>query len=130
MRGAHGYDPAKVPEIHPFFIASGPAFKKGLISNPIHMVDIYSLMCHILKVKPAPNNGSLDNVKHLLVEEPEKSPLFQTTTITCKFSKTTLQCLSITLPPRLSTQYFGVLKCFFLLCFSLNASHNLTPKSH
>ncbi|KAJ8314887.1 hypothetical protein KUTeg_007037 [Tegillarca granosa] len=84
-RGAHGYDPAKVHEVRPFFIASGPAFKKGLISNPFHMVDIYSLMCHILKVKPAPNNGSLENVMHLLVHEPEKTQLFQTTTITCKY---------------------------------------------
>ena len=48
--GNHGYDPDKVSAVHPFFIASGPAFKKNHKSPPINMVDIYSLMCHVLKV--------------------------------------------------------------------------------
>ncbi|KAK3608381.1 hypothetical protein CHS0354_035378 [Potamilus streckersoni] len=65
--GVHGYDPAKVKEMHPFFIASGPAFKKGYSAGPIKMVDLYPLMCHILGIKPAPNNGSLENIQHLLV---------------------------------------------------------------
>ncbi|XP_060562317.1 bis(5'-adenosyl)-triphosphatase enpp4-like [Ruditapes philippinarum] len=70
--GVHGYDPHIVPNMRPFFIAMGPAFKKGYISEHFNSVDIYPLMCHILGIEPAPNNGSLDNVKGLLM--PYKMP--------------------------------------------------------
>ncbi|KAL5010939.1 hypothetical protein ScPMuIL_013244 [Solemya velum] len=69
-KGYHGYDPAKVPYMYPFFIASGPAFKRGVVVEPFDMVDIYPLMCHVLGLTPAPNNGSLRNVKSLLVNPP------------------------------------------------------------
>ncbi|KAL5010930.1 hypothetical protein ScPMuIL_013235 [Solemya velum] len=45
LKGMHGYDPAKVPDMYPFFIASGPAFKRGVVVEPFDMVDIYPLMC-------------------------------------------------------------------------------------
>ena len=82
--GGHGYDPRKVLAMHPFFIAFGPAFKKGLVSEPFDSVDIYPLMCYILQVKPSPNNGSLDNVRHILVKPPTtQESSFQFTTVTC-----------------------------------------------
>lgn len=68
-KGMHGYRP-DVQNMSPFFIAYGPAFKKGIVSEPFDSVDIYPLMCHILELTPAPNNGSLDHVKHLLQEKP------------------------------------------------------------
>lgn len=68
-KGTHGWQPS-LPEMHPFFIAQGPAFKKGHMSGPIEMVDIYPLICHILGIKPAPNNGSLDRIAHLLESPP------------------------------------------------------------
>lgn len=64
--GLHGYDPYLVPDMRPFFIAMGPAFKKGYVSDQFNSVDIYPLMCHILGIEPAPNNGSFENVKNLL----------------------------------------------------------------
>ncbi|XP_052087573.1 bis(5'-adenosyl)-triphosphatase enpp4-like isoform X2 [Mytilus californianus] len=67
-KGSHGYDQNKVPNMRPFFIGFGQAFKKGLVSEPFDSVDIYPLMCQILGIQPAPNNGSLDNVRHLLVQ--------------------------------------------------------------
>ncbi|KAL3881553.1 hypothetical protein ACJMK2_027979 [Sinanodonta woodiana] len=79
--GVHGYDPAKVKEMHPFFIASGPAFKKDYSTGPISVVDLYPLMCHILGIKPAPNNGSLENIQHILVN-PHKANILSVTIVT------------------------------------------------
>ena len=62
----HGYHPS-IRKMSPFFIAHGPAFKRGYVSKPINIVDIYPLMCHLLEVPAAPNNGSLDNVKQMLL---------------------------------------------------------------
>ena len=61
----HGYRP-DIRTMSPFFIAYGPAFKKNFVSKPINSVDIYPLMCHLLDLTPAPNNGSFDNVKQML----------------------------------------------------------------
>ena len=67
----HGYS-NKSPDMHPFFLAQGPAFKEGFVSEPFENVNIYSLMCHILGIEPAPNNGSLQAVQHLLKEKEHK----------------------------------------------------------
>ncbi|KAL4233252.1 hypothetical protein ACF0H5_007936 [Mactra antiquata] len=67
--GVHGYNPAQVMNMRPFFLAMGPAFKKGFSLKSLNNVDIYPLMCYILGLTPAPNNGSLENVKDMLVEK-------------------------------------------------------------
>ena len=69
--GNHGYS-NQFPDMHPFFLAQGPAFKEGFVSEPFENVNIYSLMCHILGIEPAPNNGSLQAVQHLLKEKEQK----------------------------------------------------------
>ena len=63
--GAHGYDNANT-DMHAIFYAAGPAFKKGYAFDQINNTDIYNLICKILKLKPAPNDGSLQNVNHIL----------------------------------------------------------------
>lgn len=68
-KGTHGWLPS-LASMHPFFIAQGPAFKKDYKSGPLEMVDIYPLMCHLLGIDPAPNNGSLDRISHLLKTPP------------------------------------------------------------
>ena len=68
-KGAHGWVPS-IPSMRPFFIARGPAFKVGHKFGHINMVDIYPLICHLLGIKPAPNNGSLDRIAHLLKSTP------------------------------------------------------------
>ncbi|XP_064609389.1 ectonucleotide pyrophosphatase/phosphodiesterase family member 5-like [Liolophura sinensis] len=65
--GLHGYFPS-VSNMHPFFIAHGPAFKKNYTTEVLSNIDFYELMCHVLELTPAPNNGSFQNVKHILVE--------------------------------------------------------------
>lgn len=55
-RGAHGYD-NKNQEMQATFIAHGGAFKKGTVAEPFENVEVYNLMCKILGLKPAPNDG-------------------------------------------------------------------------
>lgn len=63
--GSHGYDP-KLPSMHGIFLARGPAFAIGKSVPSFENIHIYELMCHILGLTPAPNDGSFDKVKNLL----------------------------------------------------------------
>lgn len=63
--GEHGYNNS-FTDMHPYFIAYGPAFKKGFNITQFQNLDIYPLMCNILGVQAAPNNGSFERVKSIL----------------------------------------------------------------
>ena len=65
IRGAHGYDNA-VQSMQATFIAHGPAFKRGYLADPFENIHVYELMCKILGLKPAKNDGSLEKVKGML----------------------------------------------------------------
>lgn len=69
MLGNHGYNNS-LRSMHPVFMARGPAFRQDYVQPSMRSVDLYPLMCHILSVRPAPNNGSLMRVRHLLSQEP------------------------------------------------------------
>jgi predicted AlkP superfamily pyrophosphatase or phosphodiesterase len=56
--GAHGYDPTH-RSMHGVFIASGPAFKSNVVVPAFENVHVYELMCRVLGVKPASNDGDL-----------------------------------------------------------------------
>jgi predicted AlkP superfamily pyrophosphatase or phosphodiesterase len=64
-RGAHGYD-NKYQEMQATFIAHGRAFKKGIVVEPFENVEVYNLICKILGLKPAPNDGRKDLAKEML----------------------------------------------------------------
>ncbi|CAG5132406.1 unnamed protein product [Candidula unifasciata] len=64
-KGNHGYD-NNLETMKPIYIARGPAFKSGKIVRPIESVDIYPLICYLLDIQTAPNNGSLDRAATLL----------------------------------------------------------------
>ncbi|CAH3177200.1 unnamed protein product, partial [Porites lobata] len=64
----HGNDNKIFKTLHNDNVAQGPAFKEGFVSEPFKNVTIYSLMCHLLGIEPAPKNGSLQAVQHLLKE--------------------------------------------------------------
>lgn len=64
-RGAHGYDNA-LDSMRATFIARGPAFKDGYLAEPFPNVDVYELMCKILGLKPAANDGKLERVGSML----------------------------------------------------------------
>lgn len=64
--GTHGFDNAN-KDMHTIFYATGPAFKTGGFINPVFPnVSLYPLMCEILDLDPAPNDGNLGDVKAML----------------------------------------------------------------
>jgi predicted AlkP superfamily pyrophosphatase or phosphodiesterase len=64
-RGSHGYDPA-VRSMRAVFLAEGPAFERGAIVAPFGAVHVYELLCAVLGLKPAANDGVLDSVSVVL----------------------------------------------------------------
>ncbi|PVD29810.1 hypothetical protein C0Q70_09067 [Pomacea canaliculata] len=63
--GEHGYS-NELPSMKPIFFARGPNFQTGVRTTSIRSVDIYPLVCKLLNIDAAPNNGSLDNTASLL----------------------------------------------------------------
>ncbi|XP_068534910.1 ectonucleotide pyrophosphatase/phosphodiesterase family member 5 [Anas acuta] len=63
--GNHGYD-NNLQEMHPIFLAVGPAFRKNVTREAMNSTDLYPLLCHLLGITPLPNNGSFNNVKDIL----------------------------------------------------------------
>jgi len=55
-RGAHGFDPQS-RSMHGLFVAAGPRIRSGLVAAPFENVHIYDLLCAILKLAPAANDG-------------------------------------------------------------------------
>jgi predicted AlkP superfamily pyrophosphatase or phosphodiesterase len=55
-RGAHGFDP-ELRSMHGLFVAAGPPIRSGLVVAPFENVHIYDLMCAVLKLTPATNDG-------------------------------------------------------------------------
>ena len=64
-RGAHGYD-NKYQSMQATFIAHGAAFKKGFAAEPFENIQVYNLMCKILGLTPAKNDGNLEVVRDML----------------------------------------------------------------
>lgn len=71
-RSDHGYDNEDV-DMKGIFYAQGPFFKKGHSAKPLKSIDLYGMMCEILQVEPAPNNGSRVRYAEMINENHEKS---------------------------------------------------------
>jgi predicted AlkP superfamily pyrophosphatase or phosphodiesterase len=54
--GAHGYEPT-TPDMGALFVAAGPALRRGLVVAPFENVHVYDLLCRILQISPARNDG-------------------------------------------------------------------------
>src|SRR6056297_1553368 len=68
LAAQHGFD-NRSTDMRTFFAANGPAFKEeGEVVAPFESVHVYGLMNHILKLNPAPNDGSLDSIRHVLAD--------------------------------------------------------------
>jgi predicted AlkP superfamily pyrophosphatase or phosphodiesterase len=63
--GAHGYDNAN-SDMFAIFYASGPAFKRNYRFHELNNTDIYGMICRILKLKPAANDGNPENYRKIL----------------------------------------------------------------
>uniref|UniRef100_A0A3Q0S4L8 Ectonucleotide pyrophosphatase/phosphodiesterase 1 n=1 Tax=Amphilophus citrinellus TaxID=61819 RepID=A0A3Q0S4L8_AMPCI len=54
------------------FIGYGPAFKHSTVVPTFENIELYNLMCDLLGIRPAPNNGTHGSLNHLL-----KHPIHQ-----------------------------------------------------
>ena len=63
--GAHGYDNSN-SDMFAIFYAAGPAFKKNYTFKEMNNVDIYNLICKILDINPAKNDGDPEHIKGLM----------------------------------------------------------------
>ena len=70
--GTHGYNPT-LASMHAAFIAYGPQFKQGAVVEGFSLVHIYELLCAVLNLEPAPNDGDLAEVGHLLKGVPKQT---------------------------------------------------------
>ncbi len=57
LRGDHGYG-AEDPMMHGIFLAYGPNIPPGTTVNSFINVEIYGLLCELLGLQPAPNDGT------------------------------------------------------------------------
>jgi predicted AlkP superfamily pyrophosphatase or phosphodiesterase len=55
-RGGHGFDP-RAPAMHGLFVAAGPQVKVGQRIEAFENVHVYEVLCRILGVDPADNQG-------------------------------------------------------------------------
>lgn len=56
--GGHGYD-NMAPEMRAMFIATGPAFKRGVVLPAFDNVNVYPLLMRLLEVAPLPSDGEI-----------------------------------------------------------------------
>ena len=54
--GTHGYDP-QYESMHGIFLAIGPDFKEDVELEAFENIHLYNLMCKLLEIEPAPNDG-------------------------------------------------------------------------
>ena len=71
--GQHGYDPDLV-SMGAVFVAAGPGIAEGRWVPPFRNVHVYSLMAHLLGVRPAATDGSIDSVRAVLRTRASSSP--------------------------------------------------------
>lgn len=68
--GFHGSDNL-FSNMQALFIGYGPAFKHGAEVDSFENIEVYNLMCDLLGLIPAPNNGTHGSLNHLL-----KKPIY------------------------------------------------------
>ena len=55
-RGTHGWDP-ETTNMGALFVAQGPAFRRGAVLEAFDNIHVYNLLCAVLGLNPAPNDG-------------------------------------------------------------------------
>ena len=63
--GTHGYD-NELPSMGALFVAAGPDIQRGRVIGPVANVHVYPLLAHLLGVRAAPSDGSLDAMRAVL----------------------------------------------------------------
>lgn len=62
IAGDHGFDPSH-PDMHGIFYAAGPGIARGRQLGAVEQVDVYALMCRLLGLEPAPNDGAWSRIE-------------------------------------------------------------------
>ncbi|XP_075070102.1 autotaxin isoform X5 [Mixophyes fleayi] len=65
FQGDHGYD-NKINSMQTVFVGYGPTFKHKTKVPPFENIELYNVMCDLLGLKPAPNNGTHGSLNHIL----------------------------------------------------------------
>ena len=63
--GAHGYDNSN-SDMFSIFYAAGPSFRKNYRFKELNNIDVYDLVCRILNISPAKNDGDPAHIKGML----------------------------------------------------------------
>ncbi|XP_023570050.1 ectonucleotide pyrophosphatase/phosphodiesterase family member 3 [Octodon degus] len=63
--GTHGYN-NNFKSMEAMFLAHGSSFKEKMEVEPFENIELYNLMCDLLRIQPAPNNGTHGSLNHLL----------------------------------------------------------------
>ncbi|XP_071384257.1 venom phosphodiesterase 1, partial [Centroberyx affinis] len=70
--GAHGYD-NDAESMLAMFVSYGPKFLYKTEIEPFSNIELYNLMCDVLEISPAENNGTRGSMNHLL-RRPPRAP--------------------------------------------------------
>ncbi|XP_037549052.1 ectonucleotide pyrophosphatase/phosphodiesterase family member 2 [Nematolebias whitei] len=65
--GDHGFD-NKITSMRTIFIGHGPSFKYQTRVSEFENIELYNVMCDLLGLKPAPNNGTHGSLNDILRE--------------------------------------------------------------
>ncbi|XP_050692427.1 venom phosphodiesterase-like isoform X2 [Eriocheir sinensis] len=71
--GEHGYD-GFFPSMNALFLGYGPDLAAGKEVEAFQNIELYNLMCDLLGVSPAPNNGTWGALHHLMASPPPPPP--------------------------------------------------------
>ncbi len=74
QRATHGFDP-ELPSMGATFLAWGSACRRGVTLAPFENVHVYSLVCAMLGLKPAANDGDDRLVVEVLAAAPHDPPI-------------------------------------------------------
>ena len=66
-KGTHGFDNFD-RDMHMVFYGSGPAFREGYTQQSFQNQNMYLVMCYLLGIEPAPNDGQWRKVKRMFRE--------------------------------------------------------------
>lgn len=66
--GAHGYDNFE-RDMHMIFYGSGPAFRKDFEQKSFQNNNIYLILCHLLGIEPAPNDGEWRRIRNMFRDQ-------------------------------------------------------------
>uniref|UniRef100_A0A8D0CVF2 Ectonucleotide pyrophosphatase/phosphodiesterase 2 n=1 Tax=Sander lucioperca TaxID=283035 RepID=A0A8D0CVF2_SANLU len=69
FNGDHGFD-NKITSMRTIFMGHGPSFKFQTRVPEFENIELYNVMCDLLGLKPAPNNGTYGSLNNMLQHPP------------------------------------------------------------